>query len=181
MIKTAVLIGHTETSPGACSPFMKDCEFQFNKKIALMAAERDSNITVFENGTYKNGYFEMVKNTSARINKGGFDLIIELHYNAADPSAHGSEALYYFKNAKGKKLANHFSSLMQSEMKYKSRGAKPLINKTDRGFWAVYIPAPTVVILEPFFGSNENDVKLMDQHKYVEVILKCIKYYEGLL
>lgn len=179
-MKIAIVIGHTNKSKGACSPFSIPCEFDFNKEIAIKLAALDCRITIFENTSYVNGYYEMVKSTAYEINKIGFDLVLELHYNAADPAAHGSEALYYFKNKKAKSMAEYFSYLMALKMGYKNRGGKALLNKDDRGFWAVYLPNPTAIILEPFFGSNKNDVKLMNKDKYASVILETIKKYESL-
>ncbi|AGO48511.1 N-acetylmuramoyl-L-alanine amidase [Cellulophaga phage phi18:2] len=177
-MRTAILIGHTKNSPGACSPHGLPCEFDFNKSIAIAAAKKNCGITVFENGSYDKGYYEMTKATAKELNEFKPDLILELHYNAADPSAHGSEALYYFKNKKTKALGYYFTKLLQLHMGYRDRGAKALVNKNDRGYWSVFLPDAPSLILEPFFGSNKSDVQRMNKDKYIDVILKTIKYYE---
>ena len=87
---------------------------------------------------------------------------------------------YYFANKKGRELALFFASEMAKNMGYRNRGAKALVNKNDRGFWAVYFPKPTALILEPFFGTNKADVARFNEPAYVGVILNTIHYYKSL-
>ena len=122
----------------------------------------------------------MQRITANKINRGDFDLVLELHYNAAHPTANGAEALYYFRNKKGRVMAWWFSDKMAQKMGYRSRGAKALVNKNDRGFWAVLFPNPTTLILEPFFGTNKEDVQRFDASVYVSVILNLIRKYQSL-
>ena len=179
-MKTAIIIGHTKLKPGACSPWGLPCEFELNKQIAEAVAEFDLEVDVFEHESYKYGYKYMTRRTASRINKGDYDLVLELHYNAAHPSAHGAEALYYFRNPKARELALRFSLQMAAKMGYRNRGAKALVNEKDRGFWAVFYPNPTTLILEPFFGTNKDDVSRFDAAIYVSVILNLISYYKRL-
>ena len=179
-MKTALVIGHAKDRKGACSPFGIPCEYDFNKEIAFMAAERNPEILILEHGGYKYGYKYMQTRTSNAINRLDIDLVFELHYNAAHPSANGAEALYYFANRKAAELAFKFALLMHDKMGYSPRQGKPLINKNDRGYWAVFLPKPTTLILEPFFGTNESDCKKMDKNKYVDVILETIEIYRNL-
>ena len=99
----------------------------------------------------------MCKATAKKLDK--FDVVFELHFNASlTGKANGTEALYYFENRKGRELATRFVSLYCSSFfGSKSRGAKALVNDKQRGFWAVFYPKPTTIILEPFFGDNTSD------------------------
>ena len=174
MKNIAIVIGHSRDSQGACSPFGVPCEWSFNKKVASFLTDIAD---IFEYTGYSQGYTTMVKNNAAKINKGNYKLVIELHYNAAAPAANGCETLYYFNNKQGKYLAEQSSMLISSVMGVKNRGIKALVNEKDRGFAAVYYPNPTTILLEPFFGSNQNDVsKFLNKEKeYSEVIRRIIK------
>lgn len=157
--QVAIVIGHTEKKPGACSPHGIPCEWQFNNKVAEYLKDIAD---VYYNDTYKRGYRSMVARTAKRINKEDYLLVIELHYNAASPSANGTECLYYYANETGKKLAQLYSKMVSDKFGTKIRGnkgAKALVNKGDRGFYAVAYPDPTAIMPEPFFGSNKEDAK----------------------
>jgi hypothetical protein len=154
-MKIALVIGHTELSGGAYSQKLKSNEFNYNSKVAEIVAKNLPNVQVFKHTSYNLGYKAMILNTAKKIND--FDIVFELHFNASNGIANGSEALFYFANPKGKEIALNFSKLMQQTFKKKNRGAKSLYNESHRGFHAVAIPKPTTIILEPFFGDNDND------------------------
>jgi len=166
----AVVVGHTKLRPGACSPYDIQCEWAFNKNIA----EQLSDVAdIYYYDSYNMGYKAMVKRNAKKMNKKDYKLVVELHYNAASPSANGAEALYYFRNKKTKKLAKMFTEAYVSWFGGRDRGAKALVSKRDRGFWAVYYPTAPTLILEPFFGTNKADVqRFLDvgAEKYIEII-----------
>ncbi|WP_281991227.1 N-acetylmuramoyl-L-alanine amidase [Aquimarina aggregata] len=180
-MKTAIIVGHTKIRQGATSPYLCiPTEWRFNKLIAEKLREV---ATVFYYDSYTTGYTAMVKRMSRRINADKFDLVLELHFNAAaEETGHGAEALYYFKNEKAKELGSYFCELMEKRLKIKSRGVKALYNKHQRGFAAVYHPKPTVLILEPFFGSNQNDCLIMNNsgaiNTYITILKDIIKGYK---
>lgn len=176
----AIVVGHTQFRPGACSPYSLPCEWEYNRQIAK---ELECIADVYFYDSYNFGYKEMCKRNANRMNKKDYKLIIELHYNAASPSANGAEALYYFRNQKAKKLCEKFSRLMTKNFGIKNRGAKALVNKYDRGFWAVYFPYAPTILLEPFFGTNQNDVAKMGSNimPYVDTIKQLIKESKNIL
>ena len=84
----------------------------------------------------------------SRINKGDYDLVMELHLNSAQPSAHGTEVLYV--STKGKEYAEKIVNTLGQV--YTNRGAKKrtdlyILNGTKR----------TAVLLELFFCTNRED------------------------
>lgn len=179
-MKTAIVVGHTQVRPGACSPHGIKCEWEFNKEIAESLKDVAD---IFLYDSYNLGYTSMVKRNASKINKGDYKLVLELHYNAATPSANGCEALYYFKNQNGKKLAEKFCEIYTKDIGGKNRGAKALVKSSDRGFAAVYYPQPTALILEPFFGTNKKDVETIMNcyHQYEQVIRKLIDESKNIL
>lgn len=174
MKKVAIVVGHTKLKPGACSPYGIPCENIFNSEIARYL-ECIADIYYYD--SYNLGYTSMVKRNAAKINKKDYGLVIELHYNAATPQAHGCETLYYYSNREGKEIAEKFSEAISKEFNVKNRGAKALVNKKDRGFAAVYYTKPTTILLEPFFGSNKEDSSKFKgkEFKYAQLIKKLIK------
>lgn len=166
----AIVVGHTKLRPGACSPYDIQCEWAFNKAVA---EELKDVADIYYYDSYNLGYRKMVKRNADKMNKKDYKLILELHYNAASPSANGAEGVYYFRNKKTKELSQLFADLMHEKFGMKKRGPKALVSKNDRGFWAVYYPYAPTIILEPFFGSNKRDVERFISKgisTYVEVI-----------
>jgi N-acetylmuramoyl-L-alanine amidase len=169
MKKTAIVVGHTEDSPGACSPHNISCEWEFNFGVAVELVMREK-ADLFLYDTYSGGYTNMVKRNIRQINQGQYDLILELHYNGHDdPKINGCEALYHHKDTENYNevaLAEKFCHLMQKEVGVKSRGAKVLTSKNEKGYAALYYPKCDALILEPFFGSNISDVNNIRNQYY---------------
>ena len=176
--KVAVVVGHTAGSKGAQSPYLP-AEYDYNIEVANKLKQYGCNYDVFTHRTYSVGYYNMWRETASKINSQDYDLVIELHYNTASPTAHGTETLHYFNSKKGKQYAQIFSQQISEDFGTKLRGiqgAKPLVNKNDRGFYAVYLPKPPALIVEPFFGSNEEEsVLFKDTDKYAESLHKAIQ------
>lgn len=83
-----------------------------------------------------------------RINKEKYDLLMELHLNAAQPEAHGTEVLYV--SQKGKEYAEKICKALGEV--YKNRGAK---KRTD--LYILNSTKPTAILLELFFCTNRED------------------------
>ena len=84
----------------------------------------------------------------SRINKKDYDLVMELHLNAAQPEAHGTEVIYY--SSTGKKYAEKIVNALGKV--YTNRGAK---KRTD--LYILNGIKPTAVLLELFFCTNRED------------------------
>lgn len=170
-MKIAFVIGHTEKKKGAYSPFLKISEWDFYNEVV---AHIKSDITVFVHDKNIKGYRNRVRVTAAKINKGDFDLVIEGHFNSVeDRTANGVETLYYFNSKKGKQYAQHFSELINEAtgITLRSNGLRALINKNDRGHASVYYPKPPAILIEPFFGSNEDDCKRIEGAKHLACLI----------
>jgi N-acetylmuramoyl-L-alanine amidase len=173
MKNIAVVVGHTSLSQGA-SGINIPSEFKFNSSVARYLSDIAD---IYNYSSYNLGYKTMVKNNANLMNKKDYDLVIELHYNAATPQANGTEVFYYFSNKAGKANAEFFSKKISQVFKTKDRGAKPMIDASQRGFWALFYPKATSILVEPFFGSNSYDAdKFRDQEcEYAELIRKILK------
>lgn len=176
--KVAIVVGHTSGSKGAQSPYLP-AEYDYNLEVANELKKLYTGYDIYTHRTYSVGYYNMWKETAAKLNAKDYDLVIELHYNAASPKAHGTETLHYFNSKKGKAYAEIFSDVISKDFGTTKRGingGKPLVNSNDRGYYAVYLPKAPALIVEPFFGSNEEESKMFrDTTKYAQSLHKAIQ------
>lgn len=174
--KVAIVVGHTKLRPGACSLYGISCENQFNTTVAKNL-EDVADIYFYD--SYNYGYKSMVKRNANKLNKEDYELVIELHYNSSVPEANGCEVFYYFSNIEGKKMAYNLSKMISKVFNVRNRGAKAMTSLNQRGFWAVYYPKATTLLLEPFFGSNEKDVEKFKgkEKEYSELIRTFLKQH----
>lgn len=169
-MKVAVIIGHHKNKKGAFSKFFKLREFDFYNKVVPLL----KNVTVFYHDPKISGYVSRIKNTATILNKQKFDIVLELHFNSFfDSAANGCETLYYFKSKKGKKYAAQFSKIVHEStgIKLRNGGLKSLANRNDRGFASLYYTDAPTIIIEPFFGSNENDCKRIKSPQNMALII----------
>ena len=172
-MRVAFVVGHTEKDKGAYSPHLKVSEWDFYNEVLSYIPSAN----IFHHDPNIGGYVTRVKKTAEKLNKVNFDLVICLHFNAAIPQANGCETLYYFQSRKGRDYAKKFSDLVTKRTGIKSRngGLKALTNRRDRGFAAVYYPKAPVILIEPFFGSNESDcTKIQGAEKVAKIIQEFI-------
>ena len=167
--KIAIVIGHHKFSKGAKSNYLLS-EWDLMSEVAENL--KDVADIFYHNpkiGGYNSRQKVMGKKTSE------YNIVFELHYNAASPQANGCEALYYFSNNEGKAIAEEFCLLVNSKMGIKNRGAKALHSENQRGFGFVYNMKGTAIILEPFFGTSCKDVNLFDKTIYTNILRQFIK------
>ena len=176
--KVAFVIGHTSKDKGAYSNFLKISEWDMFKNFSEGFLQEVGDI--FFHNPNISYYTKRQEETAAKTKD--YEIVFELHFNAASPSAEGCEALYYHGNEKAKALCNKFCSLMESKMQMKNRGAKALKPKgingkdeNDRGFGFVSKQKPTAIILEPFFSSNPSDCDKFSPSIYKSVIVELIE------
>ena len=173
--KFAFVIGHTSKDKGAFSTFLQVSEFDLFKEFANKHLSEIGDIFLHDETI--TGYTQRQADTATKTTS--YEYVFELHFNAATPAAEGCEALYYTGNTKAQRIAEKFCSLMVHFLDMKNRGAKSL-NASDRGFGFVSKQKPTALILEPFFGSNEDDCRNFKQDKYKKVIFDLIEYINTL-
>ena len=96
--KVAVVVGHHKWAKGAKSPYLPS-EWDLMSEIA---EDLKDVADVFYHNPNISGYNARQRSMAKRT--ASYDLVIELHYNAATPQANGCEALYWFKNKKGEQI-----------------------------------------------------------------------------
>lgn len=178
--KIAIIVGHRSKLQGAYSEYLRQTEYEFNKKVASYLTDiADIHYrpdTPFTSEKYKR--LQVLK----AINQKRYDLVIELHFNAFhEPKAHGCTALHYITNKRTKKLARRYVYLMNKAFKVRKRELISISSKTQRGGQMIIDSYADFVLLEPFFGSNIEALKFKGMEcEYSEVIRELINYsYEN--
>jgi N-acetylmuramoyl-L-alanine amidase len=182
----ALIIGHTKADKGANSvaPLNKQ-EYTYNNEVALLAQEVGKTlgveIKIFtrDSGGVKGAYAAASKWLDS---VGGKGAIIELHFNAANGVAVGTETLYAdVKDAKGvneKAFAQAVQDAMCLVFDRKDKGNRGLKRETgakgERGYQNLSqtVKYPSILV-EPFFGDvrSEASMALMKQKEYATCLI----------
>ena len=169
-MKIAICVGHNSRSKGAFSKFLNQTEFDYNKRVAGILKEISCHdIHIFYRKS-QNSYNKEISELADQVNKHHFDLALELHFNSFNGIANGVEALYFHNSKVGLELATEFSKRISFVYDSLNRGAKPLTNDGQNGFGFVQKLKAPAIILEPFFGDNEEAIKFINVQKYAETL-----------
>lgn len=179
-LKIAIVIGHTKLRKGSYSKYSGKHEYDFYKQYKDRFQELGD---VYTHNPLIPSYTKRQKNTAKKTKD--YDLVFELHFNKFDGNAKGCETCYYYKSKYGKQLSDKFTNTYTSLTGSKKRHSKPLkpkyVNgkeKDDRGFGFVYYQKPIAVLLEPFFGDNQEDYLNFNIEMLLNSISETIEYYK---
>lgn len=183
----ALCIGHSRRikgryDGGAYSPFLDKNERDFNLEVAATVVRNldrmgeDSRIISDYEGA---GYSSAMRDVAKQVREIHASLAVELHFNAASPSANGHEWLYWHTSPNGKRLAQVFHDSFSDDFpSIKSRGIKPL-SAGSRGSEFVRLTHCPAILTEPFFGTNTKDCSQITATRvaesYTKAILKFIR------
>ena len=161
MKTVCICIGHSSKDEGAYSADNEIGEYSYNKNLAnIIKKELDSTKSinaVIVNRLTDGGGTGMSADIKA-VNSVKSECIIELHANAFNGKASGTETLYWHTSTKGKYLAQCIQDEMIKVLELPNRGIKP-INGDDRGGAVLKGSYAPMVITEPFFIDNSEDLK----------------------
>ncbi len=155
-------------------------EHTFNTElISLVTPKLKVPYKVYDD--YKaSSYVGAMNYVSRNMKKDGVNACIELHFNSASPKATGHEWLYWETSRGGKKLALKLKEAMdEAYPNLASRGIKAR-GKGSRGALFLRKTPCYACIAEPFFGSSQSDVDLIqsDLDKLASVYAEGInKFY----
>lgn len=160
-----LIVGHERNAPGATMATTKQAEYFWNDHLAKMiesyaAAQGKLKTKVF----YRDGVGR--EGACKAAMKAGSDVVIELHFNAFNGKAFGSETLCT-TNKIDVEFATKIQKAICSAMDRNgmSRGVKQL-SRGDRAATNVYLlPDIPNCIPEPFFGDNADEARLADRNK----------------
>jgi N-acetylmuramoyl-L-alanine amidase len=145
-----VVVGHQPGAKGAKNAAQNLHEYDFNGGIAdaLPKQTRSCDITV---DRYRNG------GGNVQRWSGSSDFLLELHANAFNGTATGTEVLYRKQSSRGKLGAEILLRHLVKALRLKDRGPKP-IELADRGGYLVWGVSQLALIPEPFFIDNDADL-----------------------
>lgn len=161
----AIVIGHEKSAPGADFA-LGGSEYQYNSDIAQKVKEYAARKypalrveLIYRDGIGISGAYHKAAAFKP-------DACLELHFNAFNGQAQGSETLCsvdpldrQYAAAVHSKICDAFSRAGQS------RGVKP-ISRSARGGQSVYsLPGSANCLVEPFFGDNPAEAKIADERR----------------
>lgn len=178
-MRLAIVVGHTKLASGAFAVDpIRQSEYYFNTEIAEIMYRHARSIGL-ECRIFLRDQIG-VAGAYAEANiwaKGHKSCLIELHFNAANGKAKGSETLY----DKDPLESKQFAELVQAAMKTvfnrtgkQDRGLK-LIEPNERGGRNLLLCTFPSVLVEPFFGDNkeECELALKVKNQYAESLVKA--------
>ena len=201
-MKVALIIGHNKRSKGAYSTIVGS-EYDYWKRIAeKIKGIIPELVDIYErepNEYYTREMFKVLE----ELNKNDYKFCIELHFNAAESEqANGCECLVYYKNNKAKELATNFMARLQNKFGSKIRTKENILKETEivngkektiekkettrglilvqdsktRGAYGICKSKDTYILVEPFFGSNnEESLKFSVESDVVNLFVDFIK------
>ncbi|WP_321328466.1 N-acetylmuramoyl-L-alanine amidase [uncultured Ilyobacter sp.] len=160
-MKRIVLVpGHSSFDPGAINKNLNLKEYDCVLEMALKLFKSDDLGNVDMILKRRNSYQTLAE----EINSLNPDYIFELHLNAANGKAQGTEVLYCSSSKKGKNIAEILQNNLVKALSYPDRGIKS-IKIGDRGsniLWKT--KAPCVIVESCFIDSLKfrEDLKMKE-------------------
>lgn len=165
-MKLAILVGHSKDAKGASSVApLRMAEYDYNNEIAQLmfreAMAEGMEVAIFHrDGVGVDGVGRAVDNWIAKDDIG---CSIELHFNASNGTARGTEVLYDADPKGGEDFAKLALSELYKVFKREGkqqRGAK-LLEYGDRGHRNLRVVHRPAILVEPAFGDNPDDAALL--------------------
>ena len=151
-MKTAIIIGHCVSAPGARNERYDVTEYEFNEMLAEHVHELIPNSIIMRR---RNGYARLPH----EVNAIGAGVAMSLHCNAFNTRTSGTEMLYWHTSPNGKALAESLQREVVGVLGLNDRGAKP-VTAVNRGANLLRYTSMPCVICEPFFIDCDTDFEL---------------------
>lgn len=170
-MKVGIIIGHYKKGKGAYSDFFGKNEFDFYKDL-------ENDLSLLGDIFYhKNVPSYSVRQKLMAYKTKNYDIVFEMHFNALNEKASGCECLYYNNNSIAWELSDHFTEQYTKLSKTYKRPSKGL-KKGDRGYSFVSSQKPLALLIEPFFGDNEDDCKAFNSDYLLHAMNSVIQKYK---
>ncbi|MFZ9938216.1 MAG: N-acetylmuramoyl-L-alanine amidase [Luteolibacter sp.] len=145
-------------------------EWEYNAALAPLIAghlERYGIRSVIVEHYQGHGYTAAMRWLAEHLRDLDVAAALELHFNAAGPTARGHEWLHWHSSRRARALAVGLDYEMRLQVPpamLPARGPKPR-TPSDRGAEFLRLTHCPAVIAEPFFGSNVEDWKIATRHQ----------------
>lgn len=173
----ALVVGHSSTSKGAINFKYKINEFDVNKSLANKIQK---NIKLNKNEILKLVFRKNYSTLPVELNLMYPSFIVEMHMNAFNGIAGGTEVLYYYTSKRGKQIAQVFQDSFVKNLRLNNRGIKPK-NLSDRGGYLLHHTWEPCIITEPLFIDNNKEADIIINNEdllvnsYIEAIQKTFQ------
>ena len=160
----ALCVGHSRQGDSGAASVDGTVEYDYNCDLAYLIYKKIREETRVYNSYEGGGYTTAMRWLAKKLKEDGVKFAVELHFNAASPSATGHEWLYWHSSQNGRLLARSLRDSMEDAFTdFTSRGIKAR-GKGSRGAAFLRMTHCPAVIAEPFFGTNEMDWDLATNH-----------------
>lgn len=152
----SVSAGHSLKDPGACTPGLTESEVNRILRDRVVKHMRNAGhlVSAPEDTLDLNGTVRDLRNKGTVR---PFDLVVELHMNAAGPHAEGIECFYANGNAEMRIFGTQVMTSVSKLSGLKNRGAKPEA-QSHRGRLG-FLRLPRSLLIEMGFLTNPEDVR----------------------
>lgn len=142
-----------------------ESEYKFNTDLVRRVAPLLNVEYKIYDDYHASSYVGAMNYVARKLKEDEATSCVEFHFNAASPRATGHEWLYWYSSSGGRRLAEDLKIAMEEVYpELATRGARKRI-KGDRGALFLRTTPCYAVIGEPFFGSNINDVDLINEDR----------------
>jgi N-acetylmuramoyl-L-alanine amidase len=173
--RIAIVVGHGPKDPGAVNVKVKESELRWNtdlaEKISAAIGPKAAVSVIFRR-------VEGVPPVDA-VNATGADVTVELHLNAYNGIASGTEMIYYPGSLKGKTLALLLQRAAVTTLNLPDRGVKGP-QAGGRGTAFLRGTRAPAALVESFFIDNDTDLQRGNERKdalavaYADALLKFL-------
>ena len=161
----ALCVGHSRQGDCGALSVNGTSEYDYNTGLADLIEEHTQQEVRIYSSYDGNSYTSAMRRLAKRLRRDNAEAAIELHFNAASPSATGHEWLYWYSSEMGRLMARALRDSMEDAFpQLTSRGVKAR-GKGSRGAMFLRTTHCPAVIAEPFFGTNPDDWELALKHK----------------
>lgn len=174
-MRVAIVVGHDKVETGAYSKYLGASEYLYNSEVAsYLSCVAD----IYKNEAGK-GYRTKVDLLAKKLNPKKYDLVIELHFNFFDGIENdrgtGTETLIYPGNNFTREFGDLFNKNISEKYGIRNRGTKE--RGKGRGSYFLRKMSAPAIILEPFFGDEEEAELFKNEAEYAKVIKKTIEEF----
>lgn len=154
----AIVVGHTQNSPGASGGApINESEYTWNSDLADKIKVHCQSKNIESRIFYRDGIG--ISGAYQKVRQWGAACVMELHFNAYNRSAHGTETLYDNDTNSGSRAwAQRLQDGMLGALGTHNRGLKER-DPGDRGYRSVSAVDIPSALIEPFFGDNPQDAQ----------------------
>lgn len=181
-VRLGLVVGHTKSAPGAVmsAPY-RVSEYVYNSEIAALCKARAPKNVQVEIFTRDVGG---IVGAYQRVKASKCDCVIELHFNAANKTAYGTETLV---SSEG--VDKQFGQIVQDEIEKvfgrvsNGRGDRGLkVNPARGGQSVTSFPGGANCLVEPFFGDNPAEAKMAmnSKHAYADSLWSAALKFKSL-